>query len=135
MGSGIAQVAAVAGHDVVLRDVTEEALARGRAASRSRWTRFVDQGHARAGRRPRPPSAGSPPRPTWTRPATADVVVEAVFESLEVKHEVFRELDRICRGRCGAGDQHQRHPDHPHRRGDRAARRRWSARTSSRRCR
>ena len=29
--------------------------------------------------------------------ADADIVVEAVFESLEVKHEVFRELDRICR--------------------------------------
>jgi 3-hydroxybutyryl-CoA dehydrogenase len=28
---------------------------------------------------------------------TADIVVEAVFEKIEIKHEVFRELDRICR--------------------------------------
>ena len=46
---------------------------------------------------PTPRSAGSPRPPTWTRSATADVVVEAVFEKLEVKHEVFRALDRICR--------------------------------------
>ena len=28
---------------------------------------------------------------------SADIVVEAAFESLEVKQEIFRELDRVCR--------------------------------------
>ena len=49
MGSGIAQVAAVAGHDVVLRDVTDEALERG------------------LGRRSRSRSTGSSPRASSTR--------------------------------------------------------------------
>ena len=39
MGHGIAQVSAVAGHDVVLRDVTDEALARARSAANE--IRFV----------------------------------------------------------------------------------------------
>ncbi len=38
MGSGIAQVAAQAGWEVVLRDVTDEALTRGTDASRRRTT-------------------------------------------------------------------------------------------------
>src|SRR6185436_9372800 len=41
MGSGIAQVAAVAGYDVVLHDVTTEALERGTTAVRSSFDRFV----------------------------------------------------------------------------------------------
>ena len=50
-----------------------------------------------AARRRRRARRGSPPRPTWTRSADADLVVEAVFEKLEVKAEVFRELDRLCK--------------------------------------
>lgn len=96
MGSGIAQVAAVAGHDVVLRDVADEALARGRAGIEKSLARFlakgtIDQATADA----------ALARITTTTDlgaaANADVVVEAAFEKLEVKHEIFRELDRICR--------------------------------------
>ena len=41
MGGGIAQVAAVAGHDVVLRDVSPEAVARGRESIATSLARFV----------------------------------------------------------------------------------------------
>jgi len=44
MGSGIAQVAAVAGHDVVLRDVGAEAVARGMDAIKKSLDRFVSKG-------------------------------------------------------------------------------------------
>jgi len=95
MGSGIAQVAAVAGWDVILRDVTPDALDRGRAAIEKSLGRFVakgtitdDQQQAALGRI----------TATTDLEAAADseVVVEAVFERLDVKHEVFRELDRVC---------------------------------------
>jgi 3-hydroxybutyryl-CoA dehydrogenase len=96
MGSGIAQVAAAAGHDVVLRDVTDDALQRGLAGVRTSLERFVakgritaDDAEAAVGR--------ITPTTDLEAAADADVVVEAVFEKLEVKHEVFRELDRICR--------------------------------------
>jgi 3-hydroxybutyryl-CoA dehydrogenase len=96
MGSGIAQVAAQAGWQVVLRDVTDEALARARAGIESSYRRFVAKG-----RLAEADVEASLARITTTTGldavADADVVVEAVFESLEVKREVFEALDKICR--------------------------------------
>jgi 3-hydroxybutyryl-CoA dehydrogenase len=96
MGSGIAQVAAAAGHDVVLRDVTDDALQRGLAGVRTSLERFVAKGRITAA--DAEATVGRiTPTTDLEAAADADVVVEAVFEKLEVKHEVFRELDRICR--------------------------------------
>jgi 3-hydroxybutyryl-CoA dehydrogenase len=96
MGSGIAQVAAQAGYDVVLRDLGEDALARARTAIGSSYDRFVEKG--RLGAEDRDAAVA---RITTTTEldaaADADIVVEAVFESLEVKREVFLALDKICR--------------------------------------
>lgn len=96
MGSGIAQVAAQAGWDVVLRDVTDAALARGRAAIEKSYGRFV----AKQAMTEDDVSAALERISLATdleAAGDADVVVEAVFESLEVKSSVFAELDRICR--------------------------------------
>lgn len=95
MGSGIAQVAAQAGWDVVLRDVTDAALDRGRDGIATSLRRFADKGTI-----PGAQVDEALGRITTTTDLDAavgaDVVVEAVFESLEVKAEVFAELDRIC---------------------------------------
>ena len=96
MGSGIAQVAAQAGHDVVMRDVSEEALARGEAAIEASFARFV----AKDAMSEHDKDAALARITTTTdlaAAADADIVVEAVFESLEVKLAVFAELDRICK--------------------------------------
>jgi 3-hydroxybutyryl-CoA dehydrogenase len=95
MGSGIAQVAAGAGHDVVLQDVTEEALERGLAAVRTSLERFVAKERLTA---VDAEAALGRIRTTTDLESFAqvDLAVEAVFESIEVKHAVFRELDRIC---------------------------------------
>jgi 3-hydroxybutyryl-CoA dehydrogenase len=96
MGSGIAQVAAQAGWQVVLRDLTDEALARARAGIESSYRRFAGKGLLSEA-----DVADSLARITTTTQldaaADADVVVEAVFESLEAKREVFEALDKICR--------------------------------------
>jgi 3-hydroxybutyryl-CoA dehydrogenase len=96
MGGGIAQVAAAAGYDVVLRDVTPEALERGLGTIRSSYARFVDKGRMAAD-----DADTALGRITTTTEldavSSADLVVEAVFEKLEVKAEVFRELDRLCK--------------------------------------
>ena len=95
MGSGIAQVAAVAGHRVVLRDVTDEALARGLGGIEKSLARFVAKGGLEQS-----DADDAIGRITTTTDlaaaADADLVVEAAFENLEVKREIFRELDRIC---------------------------------------
>jgi 3-hydroxybutyryl-CoA dehydrogenase len=96
MGSGIAQVAATAGHQVVLRDLSDQALDRGVAGIRTSLDRFAAKGKISA-----EDAASALERITTTADleaaADADIVVEAVFETIEIKHEVFRELDRVCR--------------------------------------
>lgn len=96
MGAGIAQVAAAAGYDVVLRDVTPEALDRGLGSIRASYAKFVEKGRMAEG-----DADAALGRITTTTEleaaASADLVVEAVFEKIEIKAEVFRALDTICK--------------------------------------
>ncbi|RIQ37842.1 3-hydroxyacyl-CoA dehydrogenase family protein [Jiangella rhizosphaerae] len=96
MGSGIAQVAATGGWDVVLRDLDDDAVARGRAAIEASTAKFVEKGKLTEA--DRDAALG---RITTTTDldavGEADIVVEAVFENVDVKRELFAELDRICR--------------------------------------
>lgn len=96
MGSGIAQVSAQAGYQVVLRDVTEEALSRGRNGIEASYAKFVSKGRLAAG-----DAEAALARITTTTDldaaADADVVVEAVFEKIEVKQQIFRDLDGIAK--------------------------------------
>ncbi|MFC9428670.1 3-hydroxyacyl-CoA dehydrogenase family protein [Streptomyces sp. NPDC056987] len=96
MGSGIAQVSAQAGWDVVLRDVTDEALAKGVAGIRASYGKFVAKGKLEEA-----DADAALARITVTTDldavADADIVVEAVFEQLDVKHEIFRALDKLVR--------------------------------------
>ncbi|MBB4982977.1 MULTISPECIES: 3-hydroxyacyl-CoA dehydrogenase family protein [Streptomyces] len=96
MGSGIAQVSAQAGWDVVLRDVTDAALTRGTDGIKASYDKFVAKGKLTA-----EDAEAALGRITATTEldavADADVVVEAVFENLDVKHEIFRSLDKIVK--------------------------------------
>ena len=95
MGSGIAQEAARAGWQVTLRDLDTGSVQRGLDGIRASLQRFVGKGtisaddaEATVGR--------IKPVTDLDSTADADIVVEAVFERLDVKQEVFRELDKIC---------------------------------------
>jgi 3-hydroxybutyryl-CoA dehydrogenase len=96
MGSGIAQVSAQAGWHVTMRDIDDASLARGVAAIRDSLGRFEAKGKITAEE-----AAATLDRITTTTDldavAEADVVVEAIFERVEAKHEVFRALDKICK--------------------------------------
>ncbi len=97
MGSGIAQVAAGAGWQVAMRDLNDQALERGLNAIRRSLGKFADKGAITAA-----DAEAALARITVTTDieeaaADADVVVEAVFEQIDVKHEVFRVLDRACK--------------------------------------
>lgn len=95
MGSGIAQVAAQAGWEVTLRDLDDAATRRGIDGIRTSLERFAAKGRIEAAD---VEAAVSRITPTTDLEAAADadVVVEAVFERLDVKQEVFRALDKIC---------------------------------------
>ncbi|MFI7021855.1 3-hydroxyacyl-CoA dehydrogenase family protein [Micromonospora sp. NPDC049900] len=96
MGSGIAQVAAQAGWQVVLRDLDDAATRRGLDGIRTSLGKFAEKGRISAA-----DAEAALGRITATTEleaaADADIVVEAVFERLEIKHEVFRALDKICK--------------------------------------
>ncbi|AJT64359.1 3-hydroxyacyl-CoA dehydrogenase family protein [Streptomyces chattanoogensis] len=96
MGSGIAQVSAQAGWDVVLRDVTDEALARGKGGIEASYEKFVSKGKLEAAA-----AEQALARITTTTDleavADADIVVEAVFEKIEVKREIFQSLDKLAK--------------------------------------
>ncbi|MFG2329035.1 3-hydroxyacyl-CoA dehydrogenase family protein [Streptomyces sp. NPDC048604] len=96
MGSGIAQVSAQAGWDVVLRDVTDAALTRGTDGIKASYDKFVAKGKLDA-EAAEAALARITPTTDLDAVADADVVVEAVFEKLEVKHEIFRSLDKIAK--------------------------------------
>lgn len=89
MGNGIAQISAVAGHDVVLADVSEEALDKADAAIAKSLARLVKAqkltpGEADAGKarvRATTDIAGGC--------RDVDVVIEAVTELIDVKHQVL----------------------------------------------
>ena len=95
MGSGIAQVCAQAGFDVTVREVDQAAIDRGYSSVDGSLARLVKSGRttaddARAARgRLRSTTDLADLR-------DVDVVIEAVVEIMDVKREVFRQLDGIC---------------------------------------
>jgi 3-hydroxybutyryl-CoA dehydrogenase len=94
MGNGIAQVAARAGFDVVIRDVAEEFLARGMKAVDKSLQRDVDKERLSAADKQ---TIIGRIRTTTDFAGLRDaiIVVEAVTEQIEVKSEVFKALDAI----------------------------------------
>ena len=96
MGSGIAQVAAQAGWEVMLRDLDDATVARGVAGVRASLERFAAKGTITADDVDNALNRITPTTDLEAA-ADADVVIEAVFERLDAKHEVFRALDRICK--------------------------------------
>lgn len=96
MGSGIAQVIAQAGIPVTLVDRRDEDLQRGRRAIQKSLDRLVKKGALDASSANAVISAIACSTETQSL-AEADLVVEAVFEDLSVKTELFRNLDTIVR--------------------------------------
>jgi len=95
MGSGIAQVAAAAGYDTVVRDVSKELLDRGRAGIEKSLAKFVEKGKLDAAARD-----ATLKRLTFTPTVAdlkgADIVIEAITEDLDLKNALFKELDALC---------------------------------------
>jgi 3-hydroxybutyryl-CoA dehydrogenase len=94
MGSGIAQVAATAGYDVVMRDVETDLVERGFGTVDDSLDRLVDRGDLarEAADVARERIAGTTDLADL---ADRDLVVEAVVEDIDVKREVFADLDDI----------------------------------------
>jgi 3-hydroxybutyryl-CoA dehydrogenase len=94
MGSGIATVATRAGHRTLLYDLTEEQVQRGLATVRAFLDKSVRLGRLSA-EQGAAASAGISGTTDLKDLSGCDVVIEAVYEDLAVKKELFGELDEI----------------------------------------
>lgn len=99
MGSGIAQIAAVAGYEVTLWDIAQEFVDKGKngivknldkLASKDKMT--AEDAKAAADR--------ISTTLTYDAAKDADLVLEAILENLEMKSKVFKELDAIAKPEC-----------------------------------
>ncbi len=96
MGSGIAIAFAQAGIPVVVVDNNDEAVDRARQTVMGMFMYQVQKGRLtqeEAWKRAQSIEFTE----DWSRLADADVIVEAVFEDLDVKRDVFRKLDEIAK--------------------------------------
>jgi 3-hydroxybutyryl-CoA dehydrogenase len=94
MGNGIAQVAARAGYNVVLRDVQNEFLERGMKAIDRSLQRDVDKERLRADEKQQIINRIKTTT-ELSELSAASLVVEAITENLQIKTELFRALDDI----------------------------------------
>ncbi len=93
MGHGIAQVAAAAGIEVRLHDVSRERIEAGLAAIRANLDKGVEKGKLTAEQREAALAHVHAAPDLEAAAADSDLVVEAVPESIELKREVFRRID------------------------------------------
>ena len=95
MGSGIAEVAARAGYDTIVREVDGDLLEKGMGRIRKSLDRAVEKGKLAAEDRD---AAQGKLRGTTSLEdlAEADLVIEAIVEDLDAKKELFSALDDIC---------------------------------------
>ena len=96
MGAGIAQMAAEAGHQVTLIDTTQEAADSGVNAIRTFLDRGVEREKLTEEQRDQTLARIETDTDIASGVFGAEMVVEAVFESLPLKHEVFATLDQCC---------------------------------------
>lgn len=96
MGSGIAQVAAMSGLDVVVQDISAEGLARAKSRIDQSLGKLVEKGKLSDA-----DATAAKGRIQSTQHvedlSRADIVIEAAIENPQIKFELFRKFDSICR--------------------------------------
>jgi 3-hydroxybutyryl-CoA dehydrogenase len=96
MGNGIAQVAAMAGYQVFLYDIKEEFVTRGLNNIKNNLDKGVEKGKVSSEARDQALANIKTTIDLTEAAKTANLVIEAVPESLELKQNIFSQLDEIC---------------------------------------
>ena len=96
MGSGIAQTAASAGFETVVREVSDELIQKGFVGIEKSLAKFAEKGTITAEQQTaiRDRLSGTT---SFEDLADCDIVIEAIIENIEEKRRVYAELDRICK--------------------------------------
>ena len=97
MGRGITQVCAQSGYTVIVSEINQELLSKGLSSIKSALTRRVDKGQLS-----QQDSKAILGRIKGTTEAQefshCDLVIEAASENLELKKQIFAQVDEICLG-------------------------------------
>jgi 3-hydroxybutyryl-CoA dehydrogenase len=96
MGAGIAQVAATAGFETVVKEVSDEFIAKGFGGIEKSLARFAEKGTITAEQQTeiRGRLSGTT---TFEALADCDIIIEAIIENLEEKRSTYHQLDEICK--------------------------------------
>ena len=96
MGGGIAMVLSNAGIPVLLKEADQAALDRGLATIQSNYANSVNRGRF-SQKTAEERLKRITPTLAYDAFSNVDLVIEAVFEGMALKKEVFKELDRVCK--------------------------------------
>lgn len=99
MGGGITQVTATAGYQVTMRDIAQEPLDRSMKEIERSLSKFASKEKITEDQA-RKALENITTTTEMAGAADADLVIEAVFEKLELKQEIFKQLDEICKPDC-----------------------------------
>ena len=96
MGSGIAQAAAAAGFETVVREVSDELISKGFAGIEKSLARFAEKGTITPAQQQeiRGRLKGTT---RFEDLGDCDIVIEAIIENLDAKRETYAQLDAICK--------------------------------------
>ena len=105
MGGGIAMALVNAGIPVRLKDSSQAALDRGMATIRNNYERSVRRGRT-SPQMMEQRIAMIHPQLDYEGFDEADIIIEAVYESMDLKKQIFAELDKIAKPECVLATQH-----------------------------
>jgi len=96
MGSGIAQVSASAGFETVVKEVSEDLIAKGFGGIEKSLAKFAEKGTITSDQQTeiRGRLSGTT---SFADLADCDVIIEAIIENLDEKRSTYRQLDKICK--------------------------------------
>jgi 3-hydroxybutyryl-CoA dehydrogenase len=96
MGAGIAQTAAMAGYETIVREVSDDFLAKGFAGIEKSLSKFAEKGTITADQQKeiRDRLKGTT---SFDDLADCDIIIEAIIENLETKRETYLRLDDLCK--------------------------------------
>ena len=96
MGSGIAQVAATAGFETVVKEVSDELIAKGFGGIEKSLAKFAEKGTITSDQQ-REIRGRLKGTTSFAELADCDIIIEAIIENLEEKRSTYKQLDEICK--------------------------------------
>jgi len=96
MGAGIAQTAAMAGYETIVREVSDDFLAKGFGGIEKSLSKFAEKGTITADQQKeiRDRLKGTT---SFEDLADCDIIIEAIIENLDTKRETYLRLDELCK--------------------------------------